>query len=334
MRAGVADRPAVLDGGMGQLLADEATAMADGLWAAGVAARSPELVRSIHQQYLQAGADIITTATYQASASGYIAAGIAANNIAAQHAMAAAIQLAVDARNRHMDSSQTTRPLVAVSLGSIGATLGNSSEYTGDFGMSEQLVYEFHMQRLKMVAQCLQTSQLRYQVDLLAFETIPSLAEARAIIGALSNIAELPPAWISFTTLSEDCLGSGEPIEPAVEMAGSSTGICAVGFNCFPQHVASALVTRAKKVTEKPIICYPNGQAWSGSLEDWNDPSNRVLPAIFAAEAQRWAECGAAVVGGCCRTTPAHIREVAKVCGGELTAAWHNITSIQPDDAE
>ncbi|KAJ2648929.1 hypothetical protein IWW42_005093 [Coemansia sp. RSA 1085] len=315
MRVGAANRPAVLDGGMGQLLADEATGISDELWAAGVAARSPGLVRSIHQQYLQAGADIITTATYQASASGYIAAGIAADNVAAEHAMAAAIQLAVDARNRHMDSSKSTRPLVAVSLGSIGATLGNLSEYTGDFGMSEQLIYEFHLQRLKMVAQCLLTPQLRKQIDLLAFETIPSLAETKAIINALSNITGLPPAWMSFNARSEECLGSGEPIESAVEMADNSTGICAVGFNCFPQHIACALVTRAKTATDKPIICYPNGQAWPGSSEAWNDSSNRVLPAIFAAEAQQWAECGAAVVGGCCRTTPAHIREVARACG-------------------
>ncbi|KAJ2317732.1 hypothetical protein IWW52_002960, partial [Coemansia sp. RSA 2704] len=221
-RAGVVGRPAILDGGFGQLLADEAPELdlSDGLWASGVAVRSPGMVRAIHRRFLEAGADIISTATYQASAQGYVAAGIAADEAAADNVMAAALEIAVDARNEHMSRTPVcSRPLIAASLGSIGATLSNLSEYTGDYGhgMTETNIRKFHLQRLLLLARCLQMPRLREQIDLVAIETIPSLMETSAVVSALHDLSqrrvELPPTWISFTASTDGCVGHGEPIE-------------------------------------------------------------------------------------------------------------------------
>ncbi|KAJ2712683.1 Catalyzes methyl transfer from S-methylmethionine (SMM) to adenosyl-L-homocysteine (AdoMet) [Coemansia spiralis] len=320
--AGAAGRAAVLDGGLGQLLADEhpGLAAADGLWAAGVAARAPATIQAVHRRYLDAGADIITTATYQSSVDGYVAAGIAADEREAAGLVAAALGAAVDARRDYLASADgTRRPLIAASLGSIGATLGNGSEYTGDFGdgLSAADIHLFHLRRFRMLAACLESPALRGQIDLLAVETLPSLAEVVAVVTALDEAARggahLPPAWVSLTAASAHQMPSGEPVEEAARVAASSPNVCAVGINCVPIGLVSDLVACVRRATSKPIVCYPNGQAWQGSADQWDDQSTQTPLDEFASGARQWIHSGAAVVGGCCRTGPEHIRALARL---------------------
>ncbi|KAJ2607581.1 Catalyzes methyl transfer from S-methylmethionine (SMM) to adenosyl-L-homocysteine (AdoMet) [Coemansia sp. RSA 1365] len=293
--------------------------MADGLWASGVAVRSPEIVEYVHRQYLEAGADIITTATYQASERGYIAAGVAADTAEADDVMAAVLDLAVKARFEYLaqKSGTSRRPLIAASLGSIGATLGNRSKYTGNYGCHVTVadIQEFHLRRFYMLARCLQVPRLRGQIDLLAIETVPSVAEATAIVEAFCQLEQhgvaLPPAWISFTASEEGKVAHGETIEDAVRVVEASPSVCAIGINCVPQQCVSGLLARIRRATLKPIICYPNCQTWTGS-EEWTNKNGQVTPAEFAHNARQWKQAGAMIVGGCCRTTPAHIRALAE----------------------
>ncbi|KAJ2684445.1 Catalyzes methyl transfer from S-methylmethionine (SMM) to adenosyl-L-homocysteine (AdoMet) [Coemansia spiralis] len=317
-------RPVILDGGFGQLIADEYPELdqSGGMWVSGVAIRAPSAIRDAHRRYLEAGADIITTATYQASAGGYVAAGLAATEADADALLAATVALAVEARAQFIQARSEAeprqrRPLVAVSLGSVGATLGDCSEYTGRFGqgLTTQGVYEFHLQRFAMLARCLTTAELRGQIDLLAMETIPSAEEATAIVRALDQLSrdgvELPAAWIAFTTPVANQTGLGEPIEDAVRAATSSPRVCAVGINCVPTHVVPELLANMARVSPVPVVCYPNGQTWQGSVNEWGDASTQVSPADYAKSAMEWAQNGALVVGGCCKTTPEHIRSLA-----------------------
>ncbi|KAJ2457305.1 Catalyzes methyl transfer from S-methylmethionine (SMM) to adenosyl-L-homocysteine (AdoMet), partial [Coemansia sp. RSA 2322] len=260
----------------------------------------PNVIKDAHTRYLEAGADIITTATYQASANGYKAAGLVATEAEADALMAATVGLAVEARAEYVEAqaeatstgaAQKRRPLVAVSLGSFGATLGNCSEYSGVFGegIAAQDVYEFHLQRFSMLARCLSTDALRDQVDLLAMETIPSAVEAGAIVRALDELGQrgtdLPAAWIAFTTRVPDQTGLGEPIEDAVAAATSSSRICAVGINCVSMHVVPELLANISRVSPVPVVCYPNGQTWLGSAGGWGDASAQVSPSDFAKHA-------------------------------------------------
>ncbi|KAJ1994541.1 hypothetical protein EDC05_001457 [Coemansia umbellata] len=268
----------ILDGGFGQLIADEYPELDiadDGLWAAGVAIRSPEIIRQIHLRYLDAGADIITTATYQASVDGYIGSGLAINEDDAVSLMTKTISLAIDARNAYMQKSNMScanpssvtssachlrQPLIAVSLGSIGATLGNCSEYTGAFGheLMPSDIKEFHQRRLSVLLKCLQKPYLQNQIDILAFETIPSLVEVDGIVSALEHVhavrasdIKLPPAWISFTTRTVDQLGSGEPLHVAAKTASSSPYVHAIaGFSMAQQWLAAA-VEQVQSIPER-----------------------------------------------------------------------------------
>ncbi|KAJ2334991.1 Catalyzes methyl transfer from S-methylmethionine (SMM) to adenosyl-L-homocysteine (AdoMet) [Coemansia sp. RSA 2681] len=324
-------RPVILDGGFGQLIADEYPDLdqSGGMWVSGVAVRAPGAIRDAHRRYLEAGADIVTTATYQASASGYIAAGLAATEAEADALLAATVVLAVEARAQFIQAQgeaaqQQRQPLIAVSLGSVGATLGDCSEYTGKFGkgLTTQDVYEFHLRRFAMLARCLDTAELRGQIDLLAMETIPSAEEASAIVRALDRLDQdgvvLPAAWIAFTTAATSQTGLGEPIEDAVRAATSSPRVCAVGINCVPTHIVPGLLANIARVSPVPVVCYPNGQTWQGSASAWGDASTQVSPADYAKSAMEWVQNGALVVGGCCKTTPEHIRTLAEAaaCSG------------------
>ncbi|KAJ2887045.1 Catalyzes methyl transfer from S-methylmethionine (SMM) to adenosyl-L-homocysteine (AdoMet) [Coemansia aciculifera] len=318
-------RPAILDGGFGQLIADEYPELdqSGGMWVSGVAVRAPNAIRDAHRRYLEAGADIITTATYQVSAGGYVTAGLAATEAEADALLAATIGLAVDARAQFIKAQAEAgphqrKPLIAVSLGSVGATLGDCSEYTGKFGqgLTTQGVYEFHLSRFSMLARCLDTAELRGHIDLLAMETIPSAEEATAIVRALDQLTRdnivLPAAWIAFTTPVTNKTGLGEPIEDAVRAATSSPCVCAVGINCVPTHVVPELLANIARVSPVPVVCYPNGQTWQGSANAWGDASTQVSPADYAKSAMEWVQNGALIVGGCCKTTPEHIRTLAE----------------------
>lgn len=312
----------MLDGGFGQLIADEypeTTRVKDGLWAAGVAVRHPQIIKSIHRRYLEAGADIPTTATYQASAQGYMDAGLAKNESEASDLFVFTLELAVQARYEVCSCSKTTPPFIVASLGSIGATLGNCREYTGDFGdgwYSDEAIYKFHLRRFNLLAQCLQRGSLKDQIDAVAIETIPSVQEAEMAVKAIAEVHRqnmvLPPACISFTTTSPGLTGHGEPIEDAIRVCSSSPHIFAVGINCVPIHIVPDMLAAMRKVAKLPLICYPNGQAWDGPEGQWNNLDIRISPQMFAEKAFEWIACGAGIVGGCCRTIPDHILAIAE----------------------
>ncbi|KAJ1944248.1 hypothetical protein FBU59_002655 [Linderina macrospora] len=202
--------------------------------------------------------------------------------------------------------------MVAVSLGSIGATLGDMSEYTGSFAerFTASEIEQFHFSRFDQIAKALRTDRLSGKAEFLAVETIPLLAEAQAIVSALERIntpePQLPPAWISFCGSKPNRIGSGELIEDAVRAVNKSPSVFAVGVNCIPMDAATELVARIKTVTDKPILCYPNGQVWDDS-PDYDGSAHKHLPDVFAAEAKNWVQAGAKIVGGCCKTSPAHI---------------------------
>ncbi|ORX67574.1 Homocysteine S-methyltransferase [Linderina pennispora] len=319
--ASLPDRTVLLDGGFGMLLADEhpELEMADGLWGSGLAARSPQVIKDIHRQYLDAGADIITTATYQGFEDGYRTAGLAETSADVARVFADTIVLAVEARDEYAQA-HGRQAMVAVSLGSIGATLGDLSEYTGDFTkrISADAIEAFHSRRFEQIALALGTDRLKGKAEFIAVETIPSLIEARAIVSALDRInasgPRLPPAWVSFCGSKPDCIGSGETIEEAVRVVDGSPSVFAVGANCIPMEVATKLVARMKTVTNKPILCYPNGQIWDGSPA-YSEPAHKHLPESFAAEAKKWAQAGARIIGGCCKTTPKHICGLERAFG-------------------
>ena len=166
----------ILDGGLATTLEDQGFDLRDSLWSARLLRDDPEAIRRVHTQFLEAGADCISTATYQASVPGFRDQGITESEAIALFDLA--VQLATDARDSFWSdpANRTGRvcPLVAASIGPFGAFLANGSEYRGDYAVGPEALRAFHAPRWEVLS--------RSTVDLLACETIPSAAETEVLL--------------------------------------------------------------------------------------------------------------------------------------------------------
>jgi len=286
----------VLDGGMATELERRGCDISGPLWSAHVLDATPEIIRQVHLDYLRAGADCISTVSYQVSAQGYAELGRTAEDAA--RALRESSRIAEAAREEYARESE--RPvLIATSLGPYGAALHNGAEFHGIYNIGFSELVEFHARRLNVVAET--------GADILAFETIPSQEEAWAILEALGRYPALR-AWLSFVCRDAERVVHGESLAECAALAGKSEQVVAVGVNCTQPGYIGALVEHAKTATEKPVIVYPNsGEAWDAANRRWYGTTSAEE---YGAQAAGWFAAGAQAVGGCCRTTPQHIRTV------------------------
>ena len=291
----------VLDGGLATQLEAQGNSLDDPLWSARLLMENPgEIVRA-HLAFYRAGAAIATTASYQATFEGFAARGI--DHAAAIGLLRRSVALASEARAawRADRARDDTGPLfVAASIGPYGAFLANGAEFTGRYGRSVAELRAFHRERLEVL--------VATEADLLACETIPELDEGIALV----ELLEATPGargWLSFSCADGAHLRSGGPAEEAFALAEGSSHVVAVGVNCTaPQHVEE-LLARARSVTSKPLIVYPNsGEAWDATAKRWVGVGG---PTVDGTAARRWIEAGATIVGGCCRVSPGQIEAVA-----------------------
>ncbi|MBI2795254.1 MAG: homocysteine S-methyltransferase [Gemmatimonadetes bacterium] len=288
----------VLDGALATELERRGADLADPLGSARVLLEAPELVAAVHRDYLEAGADVITTASYQATVQGLMLRRLSRPD--AEGVISSAVRLARDERDAFWADEGVrvgrSRPLVAASVGPYGAYLADGSEYHGDYGIGEGPLAVFHAPRMALLVAA--------GPDLLACETIPSLAEARALLVVLERHPGMT-AWFSFSARDGTRLSSGEPMRDAAALLDGHPQVAAIGVNCTaPRHVPS-LLREARSATSLPLVAYPNsGERYDAASHGWRgDRDGRG----FAAQAREWVEAGARLVGGCCRTTPTDI---------------------------
>ena len=293
----------VLDGALATELEARGCDLRDPLWSARVLLEAPELIRQVHADYFAAGADVAITASYQATFAGFARRGLDAQRAA--ELMRLAVRLAAEARDAfwadEANRAGRPRPLVAASVGPYGAFLADGSEYTGDYGLSEDELVAFHRPRMAVLAGA--------GADLLACETIPCLAEARALARLLAEFLR-QRAWLSFSARDDAHTCHGEPIGECAAWLDGCEQVLAIGVNCTaPRHIAG-LVRAIRAATRKPILVYPNsGEAYLAGENAWDGPSETD---DLAAQAREWHAYGAQLIGGCCRTTPAQIGSLAR----------------------
>jgi homocysteine S-methyltransferase len=300
-------RPVVLDGALATELDARGFTLDDPLWSAKALVENPEAVRAVHRAYLEAGAEVITTAGYQATFEGLARRGL--DRAQSARVLLRAVELAVQARDAF--DTGPSRPWVAASLGPYGALLADGSEFRGGYGLTVRALRDFHRPRVELLGQS--------AAELLAFETVPCVEEAEAIARALEG-TEGPGAWVSFAARDGAHSAQGEPIERAVAAAAASARVLALGINCtHPAHLEE-LLHRARGVTSKPLLAYPNrGGVWDTTTRRWGEDA---APRSLSWYAARYTRAGAGAVGGCCRTTPADIRALR-----EAVEAWATASS-------
>ncbi len=299
----------VLDGALATELERRGCDLADPLWSAKVLIEHPALIQTVHADYFAAGADVAITASYQATIPGFCARGLSeAQAIELLHRSVALAQAARDAfwadpANR----IGRIRPLVAASIGPYGAFLHDGSEYRGHYGLSVAELIAFHRPRMAALATA--------GPDLFACETIPCLDEARALTALLPEFPHLT-AWISFSARDGSHNAQGEPIDRCVAEIADHPQVAAVGINCTAPRFIPDLISAIRRVTTKPIVVYPNsGETYDPEAQCWIGGAELD---DFTAQARQWYAAGARLIGGCCRTTPDHIRMLAAWAASEV----------------
>lgn len=292
----------VLDGAMATELEYLGANITGPLWSAHVLEDAPEKIVAVHRAYIEAGADCIETASYQVSRMGYEEFGLAPSR--ADAGLLRAVRLA---RAASAEFAQR-RVVVAASLGPYGAALHNGAEYHGNYNCTFADLVDFHRQRIEVLARAKGSDA----PDLVAFETIPSLAEAQAICEALAPWPALA-AWFSFTCRDEKHVPHGESLHDCAALAASLPQTVAIGVNCTAPALILPLIEELRAASDKPVLVYPNsGEGWDADHRCWTGSSD---PGQYAELARSWFAAGAQIVGGCCRTRPAHIRNVAGAAG-------------------
>ncbi|KAJ0034540.1 hypothetical protein Pint_24773 [Pistacia integerrima] len=315
---------AVVDGGFATELERHGANLNDPLWSAKCLVTSPHLVRRVHLDYLDAGANIILTASYQATIQGFEAKGLSTEE--AEGLLRKSVEIACEARQiyydrctkdscDHIENGGTSRRpvLVAASVGSYGAYLADGSEYSGDYGdaVTVETLKDFHRRRLQILAQS--------GADLIAFETIPNKMEAKAYAELLEEEGINIPAWFSFTSKDGVNVVSGDSILECASIADSCKQVVAVGINCTAPRFIHGLILSVRKVTSKPVIIYPNsGETYDAVLKQWVE-STGVRDEEFVSSIGKWLDAGASLFGGCCRTTPDTIKAISRVLSNKNT---------------
>lgn len=273
----IAARTVVLDGGLATELQRRGHDLSSRLWSAALLVEEPDAIRAVHRDFFAAGAEVATSASYQAPPT-------------EPELLRRSVALARQARDEHGSG------WVAASVGPYGAVLADGSEYRGDYGCGVAELRRFHRPRLAILAAA--------GADVLAVETLPCLAEVEAV---LSELGELDmSAWLSIT-----CRGTrtraGESAAQAFAMARDCEQVVAVGVNCLDPVDVLQLLRLAVQHSGKPAVGYPNsGEGWDPAAHCWTGRSR-----FRAADGPDWAAAGARLVGGCCRVGPAEISALA-----------------------
>ena len=316
------DKIYIYDGGFATHVATklEKNTMNHPLWSCAAVQSDPDVVVDVHVDFLNAGANLIGTNTYQ------ISAELARKHlkfddpVLGPHLL---IESAADLTRKAINKAGKfgKSALVLGSIGPYGACLADGSEYTGSYIKSEaesrKMLKEWHTDRIKR----LHTNG----VTMFAVETMPSVIEALAVLDVLEDIPGTR-CWLSFQCQAGGMMtAKGEPLDEVfmtlVQHPVFRSKVHAVGANCVhPRDVETILkqfnksnhwsnfpeVLNYQKV---PYVVYPNRSSW--------DPENKVflndIPIDFILERiKQWLVLGANVIGGCCCVSPDDISKISE----------------------
>ena len=296
----------LLDGGMGQELVRRSKNPAHPQWSAYVMMEEPEIVQAVHEEYLRAGAKVMTLNTYSATPGRFQKFGMPER--------VAEIQLkAVELGRRAIDATG----IEATIAGSLSPLVGS---YHPELLPEDEVLLAEYREIVAIQAD---------HVDVYICETMSKASEARMAALAASETGK--PVWVAWSLkegLAEDGqprLRSGETLDEAFA-ALDGIDVAAVLFNCCPPEIMSAGMARLA-ADGRPFGGHANGFTpipegfVLGTTVDMLGARTDLGPAAYADHVMRWIDHGATIVGGCCEVGPAHIAEIAN----RLDAAGHSI---------
>jgi methionine synthase I (cobalamin-dependent)/5,10-methylenetetrahydrofolate reductase len=274
----------------------------------------PDLVRSVHEEYLQSGAELIETNTFGANSFRLLRYGFQDQVFEINQAGARLARQAV----QQLSEKQAGKAWVAGSIGPLGVHL----EPLGKTGLDEARAA--FAEQIKGLA----AGGPGVGVDLLVIETIVALNEAEQAVLAAREVAPDLPVIALITVDEEANLLDGSSPEMAAARL-TSWGVDGIGVNCStgPATVLTAL-ERLAAATSLPLAAMPNA-----GMPRAVDGRNIYLtsPEYMASFGKKFLKAGAQFIGGCCGTTPNHIRAMKSALRAvEAQKVAHKVTAREP----
>ncbi|CEP21099.1 mmuM [Cyberlindnera jadinii] len=292
-------KPILLDGALGTLLSQESQSHA--LWSTHAVVVEPRTIESIHEEYIQNGAELLLTSTYQTSEAN-VKKWFKDEDYS--EVVKRSVDLAYEAKMKCNGGRQV---FIAGSVGPFGASLANGAEYTGDYGnITDEELVEFHRKRLDILCD-------DRRVDIIAWETVPSLQEVRVLTRMMNEREK--PYYLSFS-VKEDTLADGTPLDEFVTESLKGKNLTCIGVNCLGSSSSLHWLSKLRPFG-KPLVVYPNsGEIYRNGK--WEDAAKVDAMSWVDYVEQLHAIGNVKIIGGCCRTTP----ETIKAIGEAINKVW------------
>ncbi len=276
-----------LDGGLSTALENNGNKLTTSLWTGELIRSNPAQITKAHLDFINAGAQIIITSSYQLSYPGCSERGWSEQET--DQALITSTKLAKDAANQSGNSVK-----VAASIGPYGASLADGSEYKGNYGVTKFVLKDFHSKRLELL--------ISISPDYLALETMPDTFEVEILLELLKDCPI--PFWISYSCRQGNQTNAGQSFQAAVDLAKEAM---AVGINCTGPELITNLLRSAS--SSKPFIVYPNsGRVWDAKNKVWTGSGSAGFSDKLISE---WVGAGAQIIGGCCGIGASEINEMS-----------------------
>jgi S-methylmethionine-dependent homocysteine/selenocysteine methylase len=291
----------ILDGGMGQELAARGLESGDGLWSARALVTAAEDVVAVHRDFIDAGADVITTNTYATTRRRL--------DPVEQGAFERLNRRAGELANRARDESGRDVRIA----GSLPPLHGS---YRPDRVRPIEELEPLYREQAELLTEF---------VDLFLCETMSTAAEALAAARGAASTGL--PVWVSWTVADDGSgrLRSGETVAEAIRALGT-VEVDGLLLNCaMPESIDAAMPELATSAKTR-FGAYANGFSAIGEGFDVADGANvpdrraELTPDAYAQFARGWIDRGAEIVGGCCEVGPAHIAGLRAIVDGEPDA--------------
>ncbi len=285
-------KPAILDGAMGTELERRGVATALPLWSANALVASPGTVRQIHDDYIRAGADIITSNTFRTTRRTFRGAGLPDRS-------AELTALAVTIARESITSFPDRRVILAGSIAPL------EDCYHAELVPPDPALRDEHRE---------QAARLKDAgVDFLLLETMGTIREALAAARAARETGL--EYVVSFLCMPDGPLFGGEPIAEAVRQVAALSP-AALSINCVSADEIGRPLTAMLSALDEfhaggklHVGVYANvgrtGEEQGAGLR------RDVSPQQYAGLASQWVDAGASFIGGCCGTTPDYIRAIS-----------------------
>lgn len=285
------DKIYILDGATGTELQRRGVDTSLPPWSANGLFTHPQVIKQIHKDYIEAGADIITTNTFRTQRR-------TLKKIGQEHRTEEANKVAVDLAYEAKQEAKADRPIyIAASLTSL------EDCYRPDLVPSrDDVLYD----EFKEHAELLNKDD---RIDFFLLETFHTIREILAAAKAVHSTGK--PMAISLIINSKGNLLSGEMLEQVIDELNQYEPIAYL-MNCMPPELSTVGLKKLMAVTDLPVGCYAQGDGEAGSELGWqfNSPSRLKE---YTEYAKKWKDMGVNIIGGCCGTSPEYTKEYSKL---------------------